>query len=211
MIVIYFVQTGAWKFVHHILIKDNVLKRVWKNEDLENDGSAPNGNDNNNDNGSPLRRGRRDRHPINHLDGNENQANDNPNQGGGGLHHGVAAAAAAGINNDAEGLQERVRGRLRAVVEYIKQQTFLGGQIDRPVNRNNNNGNNNNQPQIPREQILLDRVIDSVKDVLYLFGSFFLSLFPMWHPRPREVVVVNDDNQNNIDVGVGGDEEPRND
>jgi hypothetical protein len=30
-----------------------------------------------------------------------------------------------------------------------------------------------------------------MKDVLYLFGSFFLSFFPMWRPRVREVVEEN--------------------
>ncbi len=196
VIIIYFVQTGAWKFLHQILIKDNVFRRVWKNEDLVNNDDAVNNNNENNN--SPQRRGRRDRHPINHVDDNVNEANDDAAQGGGGdLNNG-------GNDNIVQGPVERVKGKLWAVLDYIKQQTFLGGQIDRPMNRNNGN----NQVQVPREQILLDRVIDSVKDILYLFGSFFLSLFPMWHPRPREVeVAVNDDNQNNNDGG--GNEEPQ--
>ena len=59
------------------------------------------------------------------------------------------------------------------------------------------------------EQILLDKVFDSVKDVLYFFGSFFLSLFPMWHPRAREVPVnVRGDEVVPNDNINGRDQEP---
>jgi len=202
MVIIYFIQTGAWKFVHRIFIKDNVFRRVWKNEDVENDNNDVNGG--NEQNNTPLRRGRRDRQLINRVDDNVNEGEGN-HENLNPVEEGDDHRNDAG-NNNIVGPQERVRGKLRAILDYLKQQTFLGGHIDRPVNRNINGIN---QPQVPREQILLDRVIDSVKDVLYLFGSFFLSLFPMWHPRPREAAAVNhnDQNNNNADGDGNGNEE----
>lgn len=183
VVFVYLWKTGLWKLFHQLLVKDNVLLRVWRNEDLNNNNQNEN-NDNNNN--PPRRRGRRDRYNDNNVDENNNE---NGNAQG---------------PLEPEGQQAQpVQGRLRNIANYVQEQTFLGGQIDHPINRLNNNNNNNNRHPVPREQILLDKAIDGAKDVMYLFGSFFLSLFPMWNPRPREIPEVNGNNDRaeNQDAG----------
>jgi hypothetical protein len=209
-IIVYFIRTGLWKLLYHIVVKNNVFRRVWRNEDLEHhEGSNEDGNGGGGD--RQPRRGRRDRQPV-HRD------------------NGIVQGGGNG-NDDEDN---------NGILHYIQNQTFMGGLIDRPIVRDNDNQPPNRQ--IPQEQILLEVVIESVKDVLYLFGSFFFSLFPMWHPRARDiedmsgdddgVVVVDDEReienndhepaqegQNNgddmddgdgEDTGVGGNEEGNN-
>ena len=76
--------------------------------------------------------------------------------------------------------------------------TLIGGVIDRPfefVDENvqddeGGDDQNNNDARIrnvPQEEIFLGQMIDGIKDFLYIFSSFFLSIFPMWRPRAREV------------------------
>jgi len=160
-VTVYIIQTGIYKFLYHILVKQNLIKHVWNNEDLIN-----NDNDNSNDNHAQRRRGRRDR------DGNLiNQNHANPEQVG------------DRNNNQANALEGQARRRgFGWIVDFIND-TFIAGQIDRPVEHDGN-------VHVVPEQILLDRVIDHVKDVIYFFGSFFLSLFPMWHPRLREMANI---------------------
>ena len=190
-VIVYFVRTGIWRFIYHITIKDNVVRRVWRDEDLNDERDAD--VDANHDDGrNGQRRGSRDR------DRGRGQPNDGNMEGE------QAADADGGDNNPANNNNDDnrndnnndprlIRG-LRNTMEYVQGQTFIGGYIDRPIVRDQNE----EQPphlQVPREQILIEKVIDSVKDVVYLFGSFFLSLFPMWHPKPREAPVVVDDNR----------------
>ena len=205
--IVYMIQTGIWKLFYYIFVKENVIGRVWRNEDLNNNNNDDDnlvGEANSHNNNAP-RRGRLDRQPVGRNDGNnDNQArdvnimNDDANMNGDNI------------------VENRHRLALSRTLEYIRQHTFIGGNIDRPIIRNENNGENHPQHQqlplhVPREQILLENVIESIKDIIYLFGSFFLSLFPMWHPRAHEVDIVapivenqdqnisNNNNNNNND------------
>lgn len=196
-IVFYLFKTGIYKLLYHVIVKDNVVRRVWRENRNNGEDAGLNGENNNNrNNNNSPRRGRRDRHPVNVNNNDRNDENVNVNR-----NHNPN-----NDNNDNEGQRG---GGLGNIVRYIQDQTFIGGHIDRPMHRgNHDNGQRQEQPPpiaIPREQVLLEKVIDSAKDVVYIFGSFFLSLFPMWHPRARElnrnsdddVVTNNDDNNGN--------------
>ena len=73
------------------------------------------------------------------------------------------------------------------------RQTFLfGGQIDEQPGQ---------QPPDQPPPSLMVKVLGILEDVAFFFGSFVLSVFPMWRaaPRPRPVPPEpnNDDNNNN--------------
>lgn len=165
----YMLQTGLGQFLYRVFVKENIIRRVWLNEDLVEEGRGQVGDG---------RRGRRDRRPLNN-DGGDAQADDelgDPLQLG---------------NRDGVNLQ---RGPLGGGVEngggemYRQfQRTFLSGAVARrhgahdinvPGNRGAAEGD---QRPIPNRNI--HRIVDLVKDVVYLLGSIVLSLFPMWHPR----------------------------
>lgn len=158
----YFIQTGLLQFLYHIFIKDNVIRRVFNDEDLvaEQDSS-------NNDNGVARRRGRRDR-AIDPNDGDRNLAEDQANaerRPNNPQNQNVAATEQAGANRNEFG------------------NTFAAGAIEpRIANPDNVAGGAHSFTTLVKSFML---------DLMYLFGSFFLSLIPLWQPKQREVVAIN--------------------
>merc|ERR1712183_1012117 len=71
------------------------------------------------------------------------------------------------------------------------------------VGRNNNTGHNV-VPENRREDYLfhLDVLSDFLMDIMYLFGSLFLSLLPMWRPWMVEVAIQEDDEDNESSINV---------
>lgn len=174
---VYFLQTGLFVFMYRVFVKDNVIGRILRNEDLE-DARARNSGDGVNVNGieearqfPQRRRGRRDRAPLqneNH-DANANAENDHDND------------RARHNQNQNQNLIPRQNRLGQALQDINVEETFIRGVIDAPFARDEAQIRN-----IPREEVFLGHMIDGLKDVLYLFGSFFMSLFPMWRPRVRE-------------------------
>ena len=62
----YMLQTGLGQFLYRVFVKENIIRRVWLNEDLVEEGRGQVGDG---------RRGRRDRRPLNN-DGGDAQADD---------------------------------------------------------------------------------------------------------------------------------------
>jgi len=232
-VIVYFIQTGLLSFVYQNIVKNNVIARVWRNEDLGDDNDAAGGpqvveavggardaigvRDNaenevqNMENNALLRRGRRDRAPI---AGQRDAMGINDVRVNGGEGDAPAGANARRQNNNPLNLGG-IQAAVRADFANRLDDTFMAGVID-PTNEQvrpgDGNRNDNDRPNanIPREEILLVHMLEGMKDVLYLFGSFFLSLFPMWHPRAREGVPeaadTADDVTEEINPGPNNDE-----
>jgi len=174
-VIVYFIQTGLILFLYKITIQDNVIGRILANKDLDENNNQNNAADAaaENQNAGRVRRGRRDRAPIqNNIIGNDAnvapgavQQNGDPGE-----------ARQEGGNNAQQG-----RGVGRLNMNLNLNETFIGGMVDRPFD-----GHEGMARNLPREEVFLGQMIEGMKDVLYLFGSFFLSIFPMWRPRQRE-------------------------
>ncbi len=174
-VIVYFIQTGLILFLYKITIQDNVIGRILANKDLDENNNQNNAADAaaENQNAVRVRRGRRDRAPIqNNIIGNDAnvapgavQQNGDPGE-----------ARQEGGNNAQQG-----RGVGRLNMNLNLNETFIGGMVDRPFD-----GHEGMARNLPREEVFLGQMIEGMKDVLYLFGSFFLSIFPMWRPRQRE-------------------------
>jgi hypothetical protein len=185
-IIVYFIQTGLFYFLYHVIFKDNVIAKVWRDEDLQEniDNAVGDGANliNEAGDGNALRReerrrGRRDRRP---LGADDNIPGENEIQG-------------LGQEQEQDPLfppQHDNRPQIRPNFQpnINLDETFVGGVMDPPFHLN---GDEERIRNAPREEIFLGYIIDGMKDVLYLFGSFFLSFFPMWRPRVREVVEEN--------------------
>jgi len=175
----YVLQTGLGQFLHRIIVKENILQRVWRNEDIldEVEGGGMVGE------GVGVgdvrqRRGRRDRlYPLdNNGDGEQDDELGDPLQLGG--------------NRNAPDLR---RGPLEGGLVggggqmYRQfQRTFLAGAVARRHGAHDvaeipDVAVEAERVPIPNHNI--HRIVDLVKDVVYLLGSIVLSLFPMWHPR----------------------------
>lgn len=183
-VIVYLVQTGLILFLYKITMQDNVIGQILRNKDLEEDTEA-NGEVAaavaEDQNGARARRGRRDRAPAgNHAinanvnaaeppqeNGNQNEANGGGGQEGNG-------------NVQVDRMEADRAGRFN--MNFNVDETFIGGVVDRPFD-----GNEEIARNLPREEIFLGQMIEGVKDVCYLLGSFFLSIFPMWRPRQREM------------------------
>lgn len=204
-VIVYFIQTGLLYFLYQNIFKNNVIARVWRNEDLEDDDDVTGGTqaveavagvrgadgarENARNEFQNMRRGRRDRVPIagrrevmgvNDLGANGEVGGDD-----------APAGANGGRQNNNPVNLGGIQAAVRADLANRLDDTFMAGFID-PTNEQvrpgdgNRNINDHQNANIPREEILLVHMLEGMKDVLYLFGSFFLSLFPMWHPRARE-------------------------
>ena len=199
-VIVYFIQTGLIVFLYNVIFKENVIAKVWRNEDLEdvnvgeNDMGGAGANhinyarDGENVLDRGRRRGRRDRMPqaaneenpvIAHEGENENQ----------------------GQGHAQEPLNPPQNQILRGVANFQPNinidNTFVGGVLDPPFQLN---GDEERVRNAPREEIFLGHMIDGMKDVLYLVGSFFLSFFPMWRPRVREL--VREEGNDNVRRGL---------
>jgi len=177
-VIVYFIQTGLIVFFYNIIFKENVIAKVWRDEDLQevisNTGS---GDENDIDEaraGNALRReeprrGRRDRRPLGANAENPENVREGDIQG----QEGQAQ----------EPFVAQIRANFQPNINL--DDTFVGGVMDPPFHLN---GDEERIRNAPREEIFLGRIIDGMKDVFYLFGSFFLSFFPMWRLRIRAVV-----------------------
>ena len=173
-VITYLIQTGLAQFLYHILIKDNVIRRVWRDEDLPVDDEQSSEN-----NGIARRRGRRDRalDPDNFnvneqgLQGQVERHADNPQRDQGQDHP-----------DEVDQMDKNDLGN-----------TFVAGAIE-PRNTNPNDG-----VEAPRS--LLSLIKDFILDIMYFFGSFFLSLFPLWQPKQRNVVRVRSNEQEDAVAG----------
>ena len=78
-------------------------------------------------------------------------------------------------------------------IQELIHGTFLGGVIGRP--NPNRIINERNARHLRQEEMFLYRLgktlLEGFLDAFYLFGSFFLSLLPMWHPRPGPEFPMN--------------------
>jgi hypothetical protein len=162
-VIVYFIQSGLVFFIVHIVFKDNVLRRVWNDEDLpQNNDTHP---------VPPRHRGRRDRERNReHIQEEHNQQDE-------------VREEPPGQDNAQAAPQPPARPRN---IREIINDTFLGGVIGRP--NPNRIINDRDARHLRQEEILLYRLVKSLLegflDALYIFGSFFLSILPMWHPRP---------------------------
>ena len=122
---------------------------------------------------------------INH---NERHAQQNNNEGGNEAagRRGIGGIAAPGNNNNNQnGAVENNNNGWR--------DTFIGGGIQ-PAQEEQN------------------PIVAGIQDAMYLFGSFFFSIFPMWHPeQPAQPGVDGGDGDNSGGNGNGGDENDNND
>lgn len=158
-IIVYCIQSGLVFFMVHIVFKDNVIRRVWNDEDLVQMNHL--------DPTPPRHRGRRER--DRHLRQEEHQEDeiheDPPRQDN---------EQAAAQPDRPQNIQEIIHG------------TFLGGVIGRP--NPNRIIHERDARFLRQDEIVLYRLVKALfegfLDAMYLFGSFFLSLLPMWHPRP---------------------------
>jgi len=166
----YFIQTGLAQFIYHIFIKDNVIRRVWRDEDLPVDDEQSREN-----NDIARRRGRRDRA----LDLNNRNVNEH------GLQGQVEGHAENPQRDQGQDHTDEVDQRDRNDLGN----TFVAGAIEP------RNINPNDRVEAPRS--LLSLVKDFILDIMYFFGSFFLSLFPLWQPKQRNVVRVRGNGQEN--------------
>jgi len=188
-VIVYFIQTGLIVFLYKVMFKENVIAKVWRNEDLEAvnvgeitmDGAGAN-HINDARNGEHVldrgrRRGRRDRMPQAANEENPVIVREGENE-----NQGLVGHAQEPLNPP----QNQIRRGVANFQPNINiDDTFVGGVLDPPFQLN---GDEERVRNAPREEIFLGHMIDGVKDVLYLFGSFFLSFFPMWRPRVRELV-----------------------
>lgn len=163
-VIVYCIQSGLVFFIAHIVFKDNVIRRVWNDEDLvQNNDTHP---------APPRHRGRRDRERNRERIEEEHHQQDE-----------VREEPPGQDNNAQAAPQPPVRPRN---IREIINDTFLGGVIGRP--NPNRIINDRDARHLRQEEILLYRLVKSLLegflDALYIFGSFFLSLLPMWHPRP---------------------------
>jgi len=195
-VIVYFIQTGLFVFFYKVLIKDNLIGRILRNEDLEEgtDRDRDGGHDEEGRVVNGARRGRRDRAPVRNNEAAHAIGNDAPQE----------ANRREGHGNQA------IQGRIIGMQETINAQinigdTFIAGVMDGPLDRNEEQVRN-----IPREEIFLRQMIEGFKDVVYLFGSFLLSIFPMWRPRAREVVVEDNRVQDYGDERDGRDHDDAN-
>lgn len=220
-ITVYMIRTGMILFLYRVIFKDNVIAKVWRNEDLplDQDGNlqednighdeedqgevevAEVNNDDDHDDeemeeeedinhnprhdrrgGDRERRGRRDpgrrirvdaRRPLQDVDGDGNQNipdNHHHNQGQGNVE----------VNRRLVGREEEGGG---LIPNLQLHNTFVGGGlVDPPFDAENMAHVN-----APPEELFLGQMIEGFKDVLYLVGSFFLSVVPLWWPKAREV------------------------
>lgn len=159
-IIVYCIQSGLIFFIVHIVFKDNVIRRVWNDEDLVQMNHL---------NPTPPRhRGRRER--DRHRRQEEQQEDE------------IHDEEPPGQDDEQADAQ---LGRPQNIQEIIHG-TFLGGVIGRP--NPNRIIHERDARFLRQEEIVLYRLVKALfegfLDALYLFGSFFLSLLPMWHPRP---------------------------
>lgn len=157
----YMLQTGLGQFLHRIFVRENVVRRVWRNDDIARDDRAPTGDRPAapNDGGAPHDDGLGD--PL-HL-GNRN---------GAALRRGpLGPGAADGVGGGGGEIYRQFH------------RTFLAGAVARRHGAYDvpADGGGGGPAPIPNRNI--HRIVDLVKDVVYLVGSIVLSLFPMWHPR----------------------------
>ena len=187
-VIVYFIQTGLIVFLYKVIFKENVIAKVWRNEDIAEvnvgdnnmNGAGANHINDARDGENVLdrgrRRGRRDRMPQAANEENPVIAREGENEN-------------QGPGHAQEPLNPPQNQILRGVANFQPNinidNTFVGGVLDPPFQLN---GDEERVRNAPREEIFLGHMIDGMKDVLYLFGSFFLSFFPMWRPRVREVV-----------------------
>jgi hypothetical protein len=164
-VMIYLFQCGIIQFLQRTLIEEGGFFQIWNNQNHDDDL-----HDNDNHDGN--------------INGNEN--NDQP-------------------------LNQPARRRARDRDIHIQQannhnQPYNAGNNDPEENDDINqnrerNPRNNDNPNFvlrgnihPREvgpRGFLRSLLESLQDLKYFFGSFLLSLLPMWRPEP--VVVVDDD------------------
>jgi hypothetical protein len=161
-VIVYCIQSGLVFFIVHIVFKDNVLKRVWNDEDLVQENHV--------DPARPRHRGRRDRARIQDPVREELQQDEIREEPP--VQDDIQAAPQPPARP--QNIQELIHG------------TFLGGVIGRP--NPNRIINERDARHLRQEEIFLYRLektlLEGFLDAFYLFGSFFLSLLPMWHPRP---------------------------
>jgi len=158
----YLLQTGLGQFLHRVFVRENIVRRVWRNQDLVEEGAGAVG-----DRPAALNNNGDNAQDNNELGDPLNLGNRQP----GALRRGPLGGGAA----DGGG-------------EIYRQfhRTFLAGAVARrhgayDVPGNGGDGGEVEQGPMPNRNI--HRIVDLVKDVVYLLGSVVLSLFPMWHPR----------------------------
>lgn len=168
-VIVYCIQSGLVFFIVHIVFKENVLKRVWNDEDLVQENHV--------DPARPRHRGRRDRERIQdpiQEELQQDEIREDPN-----VQNDMQAAPQPPARH--QNIQELIHG------------TFLGGVIGRP--NPNRIINERNARHLRQEEMFLYRLgktlLEGFLDAFYLFGSFFLSLLPMWHPRPGPEFPMN--------------------
>eukprot|EP00557_Chaetoceros_sp_GSL56_P010555 CAMPEP_0176482074 /NCGR_PEP_ID=MMETSP0200_2-20121128/3175_1 /TAXON_ID=947934 /ORGANISM="Chaetoceros sp., Strain GSL56" /LENGTH=654 /DNA_ID=CAMNT_0017878353 /DNA_START=35 /DNA_END=1999 /DNA_ORIENTATION=+ len=215
---VYMIRTGLILFLYKVIFKDNVIARVMRDEDLpRGDGGDENTNievvmeeeGNNLDDvvvrGVPLhreegqglrrvRRGRRMHDPArrNRVHGHEPHGPDNGNQ----EEDNHANNMEANHHQQRPVVDRNVRGGgLGVIPNFQLNDTFVGGGlVDPPFDAEDLELAN-----APPEELFLGQMIEGFKDILYLIGSFFLSVIPLWWPKPREVRRNNNVHNNVVD------------
>lgn len=199
-IIVYLIQTGLIFFLYQIIFKENVFAKVWRDEDLETNVTVPDRRPERNENAEVEQNNdRRDENAVNRR-GRRDRRERAPRDADNGIHHNEVNQALHAGRPDENG--HGLRGVLPNAVNNVNianlGNTLIGGVIDRPFEFADENvqddegadDQNNNDARVrnvPQEEIFLGQMIDGIKDFLYIFSSFFLSIFPMWRPRAREV------------------------
>lgn len=191
-----FYQTGFVNLVWDVMVKEDAIGMIWRDEDLRNEegaegaavgaGAAGNADED----ARPVARGVDAGANAEAAEGNGapnnqnvNRANNVPNAGGGGV-------AGGAVRHPAQGAP-----RPRPRPAPPQQPGFFGGGIE-PVPANGGFS-----------------ALGFVVDVIYIIGSLFLSLLPAWHPEPIRRPAPEPhradaaDDNGNANNGVGGDED----
>jgi hypothetical protein len=201
-ITVYMMRTGLILFLYRVIFKDNVIAKVWRDEDLaaledENQNLQQDEDNHGNGNGNqgamnaaegnvgehdPVllrdvqrRRRERIRMPVDghqpHQDLND-QGRANQNN----------AARNLEANNPRPQVARDEQGGL--IPNFQLNDTFVGGGlVDPPFDAEEMAAHAN----APPEELFLGQMMEGFKDVLYLVGSFVLSIIPLWWPKAREV------------------------
>ena len=198
-VVIYFIKTGIASFWYRVFVKDDLLGRVWRDEDINTHPPSMTSSIHTQDTNQErridpgIRRGQRDRHAA----AAEDDDNDVPRRNGiirdgrigGGREHTadanhpipLAQQRRNNLRNNGETIPNHMLNWRIFSLEQLRQ-GFLGGNIRR---RNQHAGQQQQQQENARRRAILHIYKEVLADCVYFIGSFFLSLFPMWQPRAQ--------------------------
>jgi hypothetical protein len=187
-------QTKALPFLYRFFVRDNIPLRIWNGRDP--DGNDDGNNDNNDDDvvGGPPQPGQGRIQPGNNNGVNNGNAQLQPPRprGGGGVVGRIGDLGAGGGNDIGNGNGQQHQ-------QQIRRNTFFTGGIA-PHRQEQNAGGGGGGFGI------IHSIISIGWDIIYLFGSFFFSIFPMWRPEAQQLQPQYDGNDAPVVVGGGGNE-----